>query len=222
MRGGAIAQARYFALLLIGATLVSAFTPARRAKQNGIFMDLTDKLVAEKFAAFQNEQEPALVREALEAIEAAEQGVPAGDTEARKRGLALWLFFFAALDRNIDPQWDPKEVPVTGVIPPPSHGIAYPSGVSPSAISDPVARAEYEQALKASKDHAERYRVQLLLRRIDERATAAVERLLGEKYAGSREDWQEFEEILASAQMSDVRKQRLRSFMPKPTVNRSK
>jgi hypothetical protein len=111
---------------------------------------------------------------------------------------------------------------VTGVIPPPSHGIAYPSGVSPSAISDPVARAEYEQALKASKDHAERYRVQLLLRRIDERATAAVERLLGEKYAGSREDWQEFEEILASAQMSDVRIQRLRSFMPKPTVNRSK
>ena len=216
MWGEAIARASYFALLLIGAALVSAFTPARQAKQNGSIMDLTDKLVAEKFAAFQNEREPALVQEALEAIEAAEQEVPAGDTEARKRGLALWLFFFAALDRNIDPQWDPKEVPVTGVIPPPSHGIAYPSGVSPSAIPDPVARAEYEQALKASKDHAERYRVQLLLRRIDERATAAVERLLGEKYAGSREDWQEFEELLAASQVNELRKERLRALMPKP------
>lgn len=179
-------------------------------------MDLTDKLVAEKFAAFQNEREPALVQEALEAIEAAEQGVPAGDTEARKRGLALWLFFFAALDRNIDPQWDPKEVPVTGVIPPPSHGIAYPSGVSPSAIPDPVARAEYEQALKASKDHAERYRVQLLLRRIDERATAAVERLLADTYTNSERDRQEFEELLAASPVNELHKERLRALMPKP------
>jgi hypothetical protein len=216
MRGEAIVRARYFALLLIGAALVSAFTPARQAKQNGSIMDLTDKLVAEKFAAFQNEREPALVQEALEAIEAAEQGVPAGDTEARKRGLALWLFFFAALDRNIDPQWDPKEVPVTGVIPPPSHGIAYPSGVSPSAIPDPVARAEYEQALKASKDHAERYRVQLLLRRIDERATAAVERLLADRYTNSERDRQEFEELLAASPVNELRKERLRALTPKP------
>jgi hypothetical protein len=216
MRGEAIVRARYFALLLIGAALVSAFTPARQAKQNGSIMDLTDKLVAEKFAAFQNEREPALVQEALEAIEAAEQGVPAGDTEARKRGLALWLFFFAALDRNIDPQWDPKEVPVTGVIPPPSHGIAYPSGVSPSAIPDPVARAEYEQALKASKDHAERYRVQLLLRRIDERATAAVERLLADTYTNSERDRQEFEELLAASPVNELHKERLRALMPKP------
>src|SRR5450759_138617 len=144
-------------------------------------MDLTDKRVVEKFAAFEKEQEPALVQEALEAIEVAEQGAPAGDPAARKRGLSYWLRFFAELDRHINLQWDPKDVPVTGVIPPPSHGVVYPSGVDPLAIPDPAVRAKYEQALKASKDKADRYRVQLQLRRIGERAMAAAGRLLAER-----------------------------------------
>jgi hypothetical protein len=214
MRRETTERAWGFVLLLMVAAFVSASPLAKRTEQNGSTMDLTDKGVAEKFVAFQNEQEPALVQEALEMIEAVEQGGLTGDKAARKRGLSRWLFFYAALDQYIDPQWDPEEVPTTGVIPPPSHGVVYPSGVDPSVIADPAARVQYEQELKVSKDYAEWYRVQLLLRRICERATAVVGRLLTERYTNSEEDRQEIEGLLAASPMNDARKERVRSLIP--------
>ena len=177
-------------------------------------MDLIDKQVTKKFAAFEKEQEPALVYEALETLEAAEHDAPPGDVAARRRVVSRWLRFFAALDRNIDPMWDPKDVPVKGVTPPLSHGVVYGSGeVDPSTIPDPVARAQYEQALKASKDYDKWYRVQLQLQRIDERAMRFVGWLLAERYTDSPADRQEFEELLAASPMNDARKERLRALM---------
>ena len=142
-------------------------------------MDSTDKRVEAKIAAFKNDQEPAHLQEALNIVETARQDAQPDDEVARKQEVALWLLLFAALELNMDPQWNLEQVPVTGVIPPPSHGVAYPSGIDPSAIADPEVRAQYEQALKASKDYAEWYRIQLLVRRVDERAMAAVERRYG-------------------------------------------
>lgn len=206
-------RAWVFCIAVIGPACISASLLAKRPEQNGSTMDLTDKRVAEKFDTFENEQEPALLQEALETIEAAEQDAPAGDEVARKRGIARWLLFFATLDRNIDPQWDPEEVPVTGVIPPPSYGVVYSPGVDPSVIADPAARAKYEQALKAIKDYAEWYRVQLLLRRIDERAMDAAGRRLSEIYTDSLADRQEFEVLLAASAINDARKEQLRAFI---------
>ena len=40
-------------------------------------MDLTDKQVTEKFAAFEKNQDPTLVHEALDMIEATERDIPA-------------------------------------------------------------------------------------------------------------------------------------------------
>lgn len=183
-------------------------------------MDLTDKQVTEKFAAFEKEQDPTLVHEALNLIEAAERDMPAGDAAARKQALSRRLRFFAALDRYIDPMWDPEDIPVKGVAPPLSHGPVYGSGeVDPATIPDPAVRAEYERALKASKDYEKRYDVQLQLRRIDERAMRFVERFLAERYTNS-EDRQEFEELLSASPVNDLRKEKLRALVPKPGDNR--
>jgi hypothetical protein len=82
----------------------------------------------EKFAAFEKEQDPTLVHQALDLIEVAERGMPADDTEARKQALSRRLRFFAALDRNIDPQWDSNDAQVMRVTLPSTHGVVYPSG----------------------------------------------------------------------------------------------
>jgi hypothetical protein len=180
-------------------------------------MDFIDEQVAEKLAAFEREQNPARVHEALDVIEAAERHLPMGDTAGREQALSRRLRFFAVLDRSIDPSWDPKEVPAKGVTPPATHGIVYSSGeVDPSTIPDPAARAEYERALKASKDYERRYDVQLELRRIDERAMRFVERLLADRYTDPEGDTQEFEGMLAASPVNELRKERLRALRPKP------
>jgi hypothetical protein len=120
------------------------------------------------------------------------------------------------LDRNIDSTWDVKNVPVQGAPLPSTHGIVYPSGeVDPSTIKDPSERAEYERALKASKDYAKWYDIQYQLRRIDERAMRFVELLLAGMYSNSEGDRQEFEDVLAASPVNEVRKEHLRALMPK-------
>ena len=180
-------------------------------------MDSIDQRVTEKFAEFEKKRDPSLIYEALDSIEAAESGMPVGDAAARKLAVSRRLHFFAALDRNIDPTWDPKKVPVQGVPPPLSHGMVYGSGeVDPATIPDPEVRAQYVRALKANKDDNQRYFVQLQLRRIDERAMRFVERLLADRYTNSEGDNQEFEELLAASPVNEMRKERLRALMPKP------
>ena len=183
-------------------------------------MDIIDKRVAEKFAAFAEEQNPALVHEALDLIEAAERDVSIGDAAAREQAIRRRLDFFAGLDRHIDSRWDPKAVPVRGATPPLTHGIVYSTGeVDPASIPDPVVRAEYEQALKASKDYAKWYDVQFQLRRIDERAMRFVELFLAERYTNSEKDRYEFEALLATSPVSELRKERLQALGPPDAKN---
>ena len=106
-------------------------------------------------------------------------------------------------------------MPVKGTPPPVTHGIVYSSGeVDPSTIPDPAVRAEYERALKASKEYETWYDVQFQLRQIDERAMRFVERLLAERYTESLADRQEFDQLLAASSVSEARKDRLRALIP--------
>jgi hypothetical protein len=204
--------------LLIGMACI-LFSPL--AERTLSIMDFIDNQVTEKFVAFEKGQDATLVHEALDLIEAAERNVPVGDTVARKQAIARRLQFFAALDRNIDPQWDANALPVKGATPPLTHGIVYSSGeVDPTTIPDLSVRAKYEQALKTSKDYAKRYDIQLQLRQIDDRAVRFVKLFLSEKYTQSLADQQEFEELLASSCVSAARKKQLRSFMPTSAQDR--
>jgi hypothetical protein len=179
-------------------------------------VDFTDKQLAEKFAAFEKEQDPTLVYEAADLIEAAERDVPAGDVAARKRAVSRWLRFLAALDRNIDPKWNLEDVSTRSVTPPLSFGMVYSTGeVDPSTIADEAARTEYEQALKANKNRMKWYDIQFQLRGISDRAMRFVERLLAERYTNSEADGQEFEELLAESPVNELRKEQVRTLIPR-------
>ena len=204
-------------LVLVGSLIGTAcLFVSPLVEQTLSIMDFTEQQVTEKLAAFEKEQDTTLVYEALDLIEAAERYVPVGDKAARKQAILRRLRFFAALDRNIDPEWDSSKLPVRGATPPLTHGIVYPSGeVDPSTISDPAVRSEYEQALRVSRDYEKWYDIQLELRRIDERAMRFVEQFLVERYTNSEEDRQEFEDLLAASSLNELRKTRLRDLMPK-------
>lgn len=177
--------------------------------------NITNRRVAQKLAEFEKAQDPTLLHETLELIEAAERAVPTGGRAEGREVLARRLRFLAALDRTIDPSWDLKKQPIKGAPLPSSHGVVYPSGeVDPSTIPDPVERAAYERALKASKDYEKWYDVQFQLRQIDERAMRFVERFVAERFARSPADMRVLEELLAESSVSAERKERLRNVVP--------
>jgi hypothetical protein len=179
-------------------------------------MGLDEEHVAEKFAAFDDEQDPARVYEALDLVEDATRDIPVTDVPKRDRALQLWLIFLAAVDRTIDRDWVPEDVPAHGVPAPSPHGVVYPSGeVDPSTIPDPSARAAYEQALAANRDRRRQYSIQIQLRRIEERAMRFVEQLLTEGYEGSARDRRELADVLATSPAPDTVKHRVRAVMPR-------
>ena len=180
-------------------------------------MDETDEHVRKMVAAFEKEQDPTLLYQALEVIEAAEKDLSPEDRTARKQAVSRWMRFFAALDQYIDPAWDPDDKPVQGVPPPSSHsGAVYPSGeVDPASIADPAERAEYEEALKANKALRKWYDVQFQLRRIDERALGFFELFLNERYTDAPADQQELEDLLNASQVDEARQNQLLALIKK-------
>lgn len=200
------------ATVLIG-TACTLGTP--NAEQRMTAIDPTDQRVLDKFAAFESGQDVALVQQALDLVEAAERDLPFGDRAARKRALARRLLFLSALDRQIDPHWDPKKLPPKGAAPPATHGMVYSTGeVDPESIPDPAERARYARALAASKEYERHYDVQFQLRQIDERAMRFLELLLSERYSSLEQDRREIEALLAAAPLLEARRQKLRGLLP--------
>jgi hypothetical protein len=136
-----------------------------------------------------------------------------------------WLKLLAALDRHIDVSWDPADVPLVSLTPPPSGGVTYPSGVSPAAIRDPAARGEYEQAVREERHKADAYRFQLELHRIDEQLVGEFTGFLANSYATSEASRDELGPLLSSLPESQrtrletatARADRLRSEGPQDT-----
>lgn len=179
-------------------------------------MNPTDQRVADKFDAFEKEQDPALIYEALEAVETADRYILTWDAAARKQAVARWLRFLTALERYIDSHWDPEKKPVQGIPSPPARDIAYSTGeVNPETIEDPEAQAQYVQALKASKDYAKWYDVQFQLRRIEESALLFLGHLLANRFPPPPAGRQELEDLLAASPVTDAHKERLRALLPK-------
>lgn len=176
-------------------------------------MDDVTRLIADKFAAFVQEQDVARLYEALDALEAAERALPHNQA-SRRPAVERRLSFLAALDEHLDPHWDATRLPVVGAPPPPSHsGPVYPTGqVDPRDIADPTERAEYERALAAGQEYARWYDVQSQLRRIDERAVRFLALLLTERYGDTPAERQEFERLLTASPLSEQRRESLRAL----------
>lgn len=177
-------------------------------------MDEIDKRVSEQFDAFERDGDVSRAFEAFEVTEGAQRDVARGDAAARMMAVSRWLRFFAALDRYIDPHWDPNALPVKSATLPAEHGVVYPSGeVDPSTIPDAAERARYERELEANKRYARHYTAQLALRRIDERAMGTLGRLLTEKYNATPADREELERLLSDSSASAELKERLRGLV---------
>lgn len=175
-------------------------------------MDPTDQLVAEKFALFEQERDPARIYEALERVETLTRTVSPDDLAAIGGAFSNWLNFFAELDRELDPGWDPDDLPVAGVVPPVDDCVVFSSGeVDPAAIPDPAARAAYQQALESGKEAERRFSIQFQLRRIEERALRHAAILLA-----GRRDRPEIDGLLAASRASESRKQQLRAMIQQP------
>jgi len=145
--------------------------------------------------AFEVEQEPERLREAylaLENVALETEHDPKIRTRMRSECLVEWLSLLQLLDRFLDPNFDPREVPSKLVQPPPTKsGVMYPPGADPALIDDPKARAEYEKAVQANRARIERYRVQVHLNRLKEDLPQRAIAFIRSSYTSSQRDQEE-------------------------------
>jgi hypothetical protein len=132
---------------------------------------------------------------------------------ARRQQAKMWLQLLAAIDQNLDPQFDSNDVPAVSLIPPPSGLLQLPSGADLKDIKDPVAHAQYEAALKQNEEKTARYNFQSGLRRIDLHASFDVEHFLKRFYTSTPADRKEIDGLLREAGLSAPRIQKLRASL---------
>jgi hypothetical protein len=141
---------------------------------------------------FEAELEPERLHEAYMALENViwtQERDPKARAQSRADCLSLWLHLLHMLDRFLDPDFNPKDFPEKLVQPPPtSGGIVYPPGADPVLIDDPKARAGYEKAIAANRAKADHYRLQINLRRLDERIPPRTEAFIRNSYTSAPGD----------------------------------
>lgn len=146
---------------------------------------------------FEAELEPERLREAYMALEdviLVQETDPKSRARLRTNALSLWLHLLQLLDRFLDPKFNPEDVPEMLVQPPPTTGdVVYPPGADPALIDDPKARAEYEKAIAANRAKADHYRLQINLRRLDERITPRAEAFIRNFYTPAAIDQKELQ-----------------------------
>jgi hypothetical protein len=135
---------------------------------------------------FEDNPEPELLKQAYLALEnvlVLEEDEPKIRNQLRTDSLYLWLHLIQLLDRLLDPDFNPDDVPESAVQPPPtSQGIVYPPGADPALLDDPKARAEYKKAIADNEAKTAHYNLQTKLRRLDERITPRAEEFIRNFY----------------------------------------
>jgi hypothetical protein len=126
----------------------------------------------ERTNAFEKNNDPTLLGEAYESLENVlimEEKNPDIRKELRISSLRLWMRLVGILDRLIDPQFDPENVPKRFVDPPVDSGeIVHKPGCSPEKIKDPVLRDKYTKAIAENNRKTDEYNLQIELRRLEE------------------------------------------------------
>jgi len=131
----------------------------------------------------------------------------------RKQQTILWFKILATIDKHLDPNFNETNANFSlNVIPPPDGGVQYSSGVDPSVIKDPIARAKYQAMLKTNRENAESYGFQSSLQRINKQANFGVEIFLKSFYTSSESDKRELNEILDQSKLSSLRKQTIKNI----------
>lgn len=162
---------------------------------------------------FEAELEPEQLRKAYMALEnviVSHEQDPQIRAQLRTKVLSLWLHLIHLVDRFSDPGFNPTDVPTLGIQPPPTTGgIVYPPGADPALIDDPQARSEYEKAIATNRAKAERYRLQINLRRLDEQITSRAEAFIRNSYTFTPSDREEAKAAILKTIKNPQRQERL-------------
>lgn len=143
--------------------------------------------------------------------------VPPKDERAEK--LRLWILALTIIESNLDPSFNPDDLPETAVMPPPVDGVQYPPGADPALITDPAARAKYEKAIRAGIDKTNHYNLQVRLRRMDERATTSAWRFVTRTFSKSlQSDADEFKAAVLASKLSPARQAACNEWLDAPTT----
>ncbi len=144
---------------------------------------------------FEQKLEPELLKQAycaLENVLLLEEDDLQSRGQLRKDSLYLWLCLIKLLDRYLDPDFDPDDVPELNVQPPPTTGGAVlRPGADPALIDDPATRAQYEKEIAANEAKTTNYAFQTKLRRLDERITPRAENFIRNFYTPAPGDQEE-------------------------------
>ncbi len=156
---------------------------------------------------------------AIKQIKGAVNSLETTHNTDRREKANLWFDVLAVIDKNIDTNYGTVNYFKTNqffinLVPPPdgTNGIVYFSGVAPSALKNPEARAKYEVMLEANREHGDNMKLQKELHNINKQATADVVKFFKSSYTSSEPDKMEFDEILKESALSDVRKQQIKNF----------
>jgi len=166
---------------------------------NGKHMSENTARAAAQLAEFEQKKEPLCLQAAsdlLEGVDLAKEPDAMKRLGLRRETLQLWLALLALIDQHLEPNFNPEDRPSVSVIPPRSGKVAYPPGIDPQAIPDPQARQQYEAAIKKNQQHAVAYRLQTLLRRLDQSVSPKVERFIRMSYTTVPGDQREVSETV--------------------------
>jgi hypothetical protein len=194
--------------------LASASPGAKRKKMS----DLIPRAAAQ-LAEFDKDKDAEKLQEAanlLVSVDLSAEREGLKRLTLRRQTLQLWLEILAAIDKNLDPAFDPNDRPSVSVEPPPGPAGQYPPGVDPSLIADPAARKQYEEAIRKNDDKAARYRVQARLRRVDSNVMPMAERFIRLSYTTVVGDQRQLKEMVDKTITNSQRASKLlRAAAPK-------
>lgn len=101
--------------------------------------------------------------------------------EKRRTKSETWLRAWQHLNDAIDPNFNVNDLPLANV--PLPAGVAGPAGLAPEQVKDPELRAQYQRAIDANNQKAERNRTQAALRRTRDMFSKVMEAYLVRSYS---------------------------------------
>ena len=190
---------RFFVALTVGCIIAHATcTPSSSQEIPPEPIDKVDRRLEE----FEKTKQVELLMAAKRVMErvshpAAERG--GNPVQARQQQTKWWLKFFSIIEKNLDPKFDPNDVPSRGSM------IGLPN-------MDPFQRAEYEAARERNEEKSKYFRLQLYLRRLDDSCNFTIKYYSSFCYTPSAADQKELSELISQSGLSEERKKKLRGL----------
>jgi len=164
--------------------------------------------IASMLTEFEKTKELPLIENAIREMNHLKQPVAATATERfrhRKDRMQMWLKLAVVIEKNLDPTFGRKDMPMENV--PTPIGVPGVAGMDPKFIKDPALRAEYETALKKNEEKAKKSLFQGRLRRLQGHVALYIGHYAANNYRSYGEDRKEVEDLLKASGLSETQRQ---------------